>query len=627
MKGLFTSILLLSIALTSLAQSKPLYNMKDPGDDKIKKCQEYFEVDANLPPEVQYSIAEYEGVLYLLFNSRKHLDKIFDHRGDGFAIDIIKREQYPCGVPNEHSDSWAHKGRLMAPIYQEAIKSRAQMDKNNVVVIRYGPLPPDIDPKAVEYNLLIVQKNWLCDSRFFFKVDYDTWSLLESGLYRDSLTDTSNKFGEVQKTLNFTVPFQKDQTAFDKASVKPIYDTLNLTDYYIKRISIEAFSSIEGPLDRNIKLQEGRAKSMVEALKSYQNKSIASEIKALENWEEFHKDIQGSEFAYMGKMNKAEVKAKLAGNGLLLEAIEPLLGKHRKALVTIVLEKRINPENNSAEMLKSLFAQSLEKENLDEALYLQQLIFEKIGKKDLSESFISELAIPQSNKFFSLHNNEAVFITNQNSDNLSKGIESFERLLEFLPNNQKLQYNLTTLKMQQWAVSEEFTKRGEMLSLISQLERGRLAPALLRTLKINYSIVLTKYLNTERDYVAKNKSLRSIYNTYRREVLNDSDLLRLAKYMAYYSRFDWAYTLLKTRVLEEDASTDLLYYYLNLSITDPRKTRRREYKSIINRAIEQDNKRFCDLFGAKSQGGITFQLLDDPNLKSTYCEVCDNSDK
>ena len=95
--------------------------------------------------------------------------------------------------------------------------------------------------------------------------------------------------------------------------------------------------------------------------------------------------------------------------------------------------------------------------------------------------------------------------------------------------------------------------------------------------------------------------------------------------MTYYSRYDWAYTLLKTRVLEEEVSTDIIFYYLNLTITNPARTRRREYKSIITKAIERDQDRFCKLFNAKSQGGITFQLLDDDNLKPTYCEVCNSN--
>lgn len=624
MKRLSISLFIISLALNSLCgQNEPLYSIKDPGDDKAKKCKDYFEAAGNLPPEVQYSIAEHEGIIYLLFNSKKHLYQIFDHKGDGFAIDIIKREQYRCGAPNEHASSWAHKGRLMPPLYKEAFESRGQLDRNGVFVIRYGQLPPDIDPKTVEYNLLIVQKNWLCDSRYFYKIDYDTWSLLESGLYRDSLsTETTMRFGQVNKTVNFMVPFEKDQMVFDEVSVKPIYDTLNLTDYYIKRIAIEAFSSVEGPLDRNIKLQEGRAQSIVDALRSYQNESITSEIKAKENWEEFHRDIAGTEFAAMGELSKDAVKAKFAGNDPLLASIEPILGKHRKALIEIDLEKRIAPEKSSPEILKSLFAQSLKQENLYEALYLQQVIFDRIGKQDLPESFLGELELPESNRYFSLHNNAALFGYDQKPDDLNRAIESFAKLLEFLPDNQRLLYNLTVLKIRRWAISQEFAKPRDILNQINALERSRLEPDLLRTLKINYSIVQTKYLNEARDYAGKNKSLRTIYNTYRREPLGDDDLLRLAKYMTYYSRFDWAFTLLKTRAIQPDASTDIIYYYLNLTITDPRKTRRPDYQNVLSRAIERDKDRFCNLFLAKSQGGITFQLLDDVNLKKRFCEVC-----
>ena len=122
--------------------------------------------------------------------------------------------------------------------------------------------------------------------------------------------------------------------------------------------------------------------------------------------------------------------------------------------------------------------------------------------------------------------------------------------------------------------------------------------------------------------IGKSNTLRAILNETKKMKLNDADLVSLAKYMSYYSELTYAFNALKTRVLEPDASTDLIFFYLNLTITEQRKTRREEYQQLLQRAIGRDPERFCKMFKPKAQGGITFQLLDDRNLKPIFCATC-----
>lgn len=113
-----------------------------------------------------------------------------------------------------------------------------------------------------------------------------------------------------------------------------------------------------------------------------------------------------------------------------------------------------------------------------------------------------------------------------------------------------------------------------------------------------------------------------IYQTYVPLKLNDNDLVNLAKYFSHYSKFDWATTLLSSRVKSIDASEDLLFYYLSLTIFNTRNTASVPYRTMMLNAVNQNRKRFCGLFNSSYEGGVSFQLLEDPNLKKTYCENC-----
>lgn len=624
MKRIQLIFLISSLLTTSLlAQNEPLFNIKDPGDDKEKRCKEYLEVMRSIPPEVRYTVIERDRAIYLVFSSRAYFELIFDHKADGFAIDILHQDQYRCGEANRHANSWAYKGKLLPPMYKDTFMPLIQEASNGVMVVPYGDLPEEYDPKEVEYNLLIVQKNWLCDNRYFYNLDFDTWSLLPMGLYRDSIQNPEAiPYREVHKTMAFNVPFEKDQTAFQEADVQPIRDSLNLTDYLIKTIDIKAYSSVEGPLDRNIRLQEGRAQSIVDILKGYQNESIQSNISASENWDEFNVDIKTTRFEAMAALSHKEVKSKLSSDKALLNDIEPILSNHRKAEISIGLEKKVNPKTGDPEVLKRLFTQSIDEKQIDQALFLQELAFERVNSKELPESFLGELKIPESAVYGTLLSNRAVYMAEQHPEDLATASSAFQKLLKLLPTNKNIQYNLAVIKMRQWAESENEVNRRAMQNLVSKVERSGLPPDLIRSLKVNYHIILTKYLNDEGNFASKNRSLRYIFNEYRRVSLEDEQLLKLAKYMTHYSQFDWAKTLLKPRVSQEGVSSDLVFYYLNLTIADPRNTRRPDYQKVMDNAIFQDKNRFCDLFKAKPQGGVTFQLLDDVNLKKKFCEVC-----
>ena len=103
-------------------------------------------------------------------------------------------------------------------------------------------------------------------------------------------------------------------------------------------------------------------------------------------------------------------------------------------------------------------------------------------------------------------------------------------------------------------------------------------------------------------------------------------MVNLAKYFSHYSKFDLAEKILEPRIKSLDASEDLVFYYISLTIHSKRNTSEPSYRTTMLNAINQNKERFCHLFDPLGEGGISFQLLDNPYLKKTFCENCNKGD-
>ena len=126
----------------------------------------------------------------------------------------------------------------------------------------------------------------------------------------------------------------------------------------------------------------------------------------------------------------------------------------------------------------------------------------------------------------------------------------------------------------------------------------------------------------KKDYVNKDKAVAYILKNYKKITLSDYDYLSLSQYITYYSSYKNAIELLENKVRSISVDEDLLFYYLNMTLIDDELTKKSDYRTIMLNAINMNKNRYCKLFNAKENGGVTFQLLDNEYLRKTYCENC-----
>lgn len=576
-----------------------------------------------LPAEIQFATRIKGDSIFLLFNDPRLFWQFFESKHDGFAVDIVNQDQYQCDNEKRTANEYTHKGYLLPPVYRDDIRDRAVISGNDIVYVFAGLIPKWFDKTKIEVNHMILQSEYQCSYTTIINVGGHAWEMLPMGLYYDTLKGESmeDRYKDLSKTLQFTIPFQKNTSVYKKEDIKPLYDSLKLTDYEITDIKIKAYTSVEGTLERNIQLQNERAQSIVDAMQTFQPESIRSEITSNENWVEFLDAIVNTPYKYLSQMSKDEVKEALK-DPKLAEKVEPILAKERKAIISLVLEKRVKYSKATPAELKNYFSQSIKNRDVDEALYLQEIIFHKIQREELPTSLLRELEVPETIEYGSLLMNSVAFDFEHNNKDVLEALKAFTELNDLLGGSPQVLYNICALRLKAWVKTRILPGTEPLRDKIESLKKSRIPAALVTRLQINYHIVQSEVAYQEGRYADREKSLKFVYDNYKRLALNDKDRLSIAHFMSYNSRFDQAAQILEPRIKALDATEDLLFYYTTLTISKPKYLSSGGYRSFLLNVVNSNSSRFCHLFYPVSQGGLSFQVLENSFLKKTWCENC-----
>lgn len=628
-KSLLFLILLFGLTVFGQGTHGVLRPQDPTNGPECKACKNAFR---KKPKEVRFAIKKDNQ--YNLFFEVTHedwLDVLFKDADDGFLVDIISKDKYNCSLETIKSSESGIEGISLPPIFSKKIKSGLKKQPNGSFRVKVGSIPDALKNQELEFNIYFINDNYLCRYNKIYNLKSYDLELLDMGIYLDSLAYGSNisnpsdvtGYKIKYKTLQFKIPFEKNKAEYSKEDVKPVYDSLNLTSFDIKKITIKAYSSVEGSLKRNLELQSQRAKSIADAMQKFQTPVIETSISATENWVEFLNDIENTEYASFADLSQAEIKNKLR-DPAINKSLERYLKNHRKALIILELDKKDSYKKMASDQLSSLFQEKVSTKELDEANAIQNIIFERIQSGKISPDKITELDVP-------LQKEHIGFITKNTSFkyllDARQGMISYNKLLEIdklIPNNKKVKYNLCVLKFTIWQNEWQPVDTKKFKKEISALKNYGISQILINRMLVNFEILKAEAYMYAGDFKNKDKSTAYIYSSYKDKLVRDEDYLNLANYFSMFANHEYSRNLLQNKVQDINVSEDLLFYYLNLTIIDNTLTQKKEYRAMMLNAHSKNPKRFCNLFNALDKDGITFQLLEDEFLRKTYCENCSN---
>ena len=612
------------------------YDLKPIGNF-VKDCKECQVTLSLFPPEVRYTIIRQGDEIFFVMSDKVFYQELFKEAKDGIAVDIIKRSQFDCKAPPVvQSPQYLVKGTLLPPMYKKDMEKNAVTLPKGGVLIKYGQVPKEFKDQEIELNLILIDDKRSCFYANFYDIKSYKWELLDMGLYMDTLVSdktfdslavnkvyTKEHTEHLTKNFKFTVNFKKNEYEYKPEDVKHIHDSLNYTDYYIKKITIRAYSSVEGATSVNEEIQRKRSESIIAALQSYQKPEIQNEIIVSENWVEFLEDITKTPYNYLSSLSKTEVKERLKDK-VLQERMETILQKHRKAVIQVELGKTNVYKTTSADDLILLFNKAVKDKNLKKALEIQDALFEKIQDREFPAEVLNRLEIPKQTDYSPLLNNNTIFKYKSSLYDLTTAYKDLETLETLFPKDSKIKYNKCVLKFKIWiSVPDNQITPAEINNDINGLVKYNIHPMLIKKLQINYNIIMSENYMYERQYALKDKCLQFIAQNYKQVKLSNTDLINISQYFVSYVREDMAIQLLAPYINKIDVDEDLLFYYLNLTIINPKMTRDFGYKKTMLNALNFNKQRFCTLFHTYGKGGITFQLLENAILKKIYCENCE----
>lgn len=619
------SLLLLFLFLCSyFLNAQNTFDIVFP-QDRDQVCKACLDIFRQRTSEVQFSIKRNGNKLYFQVNDKAWFDLLFKNQGDGIAVDVVSKDIYDCKY--ESVKETQIKGTLLKPVYSQKLKTDIKISEANTYQVYVGDVPSALRNDELEYNILFLSNKNMCSYYLVYDLESYPWSLLDMGVYLDEITYSERKIGDDSyfsnnKTLKFKVPFKKNKSEYSQKDIKPIYDSLRLTDFNIKAINIKAYSSVEGILKRNIELQQSRAKSIIKALQTFQKSTIKTEISSSENWVEFLNDIKGTAHENLSKLSKNDIRAKLVG--ATAEQLEPILKNHRKAILELELEKKDSYQNVLAEPLLVKFNEAISSENIDEALKIQNSIFMKIKHQEVSPDFLSKMKIPKQTKFVKIACKNSAF---KYLINVRQGVIVYNELLELeklAPRSKEVKYNIAAIKVQAWQFKWMDIDEARLKQQIYGLANYGIDKSLISRMMVNYNLITAERLMRNRDYSNKDKSVLFIKDNYKKFSLSDYDYLSLAQFLSYYGNTKMSVELLEDKAKSIDIDENLLFYYLNLTLVDGNLTSDVNYRAIMLNAININKNRYCKLFNSIEKGGVTFQLLKDEYLRETYCENCNN---
>ncbi|MCV6630973.1 MAG: hypothetical protein OIF50_14065 [Flavobacteriaceae bacterium] len=622
MKRFLPSLLLLILcSQTSFGQNP--HQIHFPTTKESQLCDYFNSAFQARSKEIQFSIKRENQSLYLYVNHKAWFSRLFQNAKDGIAIDVVNKGIYDCAKPKNTSYL---KGKVLKPIYKKSIERGLKSVGDNQFRILVGRIPPQLAKKELEYNILFLNNNNLCLYHRTYNLNSYPWELLDMGMYLDSVVynnksiSSKKKYKYRFKTLSFTIPFEKNKSNYKPEDIKPMYDSLRLTDFNIKRIRIQAYASVEGSKARNMELQQKRAQSITQALQSFQKDHIETKIRTAENWVEFFNDIEGTKWTSLKPLSKEQIKSKLIGT--IAKNMEPILQKHRKAVIELELDKKDLYREMTATALVDQFSQAIQNQDLETAKAIHSTLFQRIKLQKTKPETLNQLQIPKQNKFLPLLIDNAAYRYLVDYRNLLIAHNELQQLLTMAPKDMRIRYNLVALKLQMIWYNAGEVDRKILWNEIQNIQALGIHKPLIDRMRINYHILESRKHMNAQNFDKKDQSISFILQTYKKVNKSDMDYLSLAQFLSFYANTDEATALLEKKVLSLTINEDLLFYFINLTIINDERIEDEDYRNIMLNAYNKNPERFCEIFQSIENKGITFQLLENEYLKQYYCENC-----
>ncbi|PLX13503.1 MAG: hypothetical protein C0594_01150, partial [Marinilabiliales bacterium] len=346
------------------------------------------------------------------------------------------------------------------------------------------------------------------------------------------------------------------------------------------------------------------------------------------NFDEFVKDIGSTDYAEMADMSISEVQDYIREKGLH-KVLEPILKNHRYAKIEMQITYNIEGDKEQPYVLK-MFNNSIESNDLQQALSIQKYIFKKVLSGDYDKQAVYEQKIPDKPEYAGLQLNKlwlSGLLMNklwlekyiQDGDLQEEYCGRIGHFHEMAPENIYIYYNYLYCRILNDPLGDE-RDMDKFQRNIDDLYDSELSKGTVDALNLKYQFKIIEALDTlDTPHPKLFESLdriKEIVNIKEASWLNS---LKLAYVFMEQQDYKFAVKLLEPFIDEEFVFEELLFTYLSLCSYFPEKMYTNRFVRAMERVKNDYSDRFCEFFEGEK---FSIQVLGNPKVKEMYCKTC-----
>lgn len=545
---------------------------------------------------------------------------MFRRNADGFAADIVLKDQYSCDTSNVYNGMLGVDGIPLEPVYKKDFRKGGNKYGLTYARIILGKVPGYID-EEFEVNLTTINNKRTCTMTMYHIIPayFDVRPSLDLKL------DTLSAETEIRYTdiLSENIIYEQDDATISDSLIQPILDLLNENNKTVTKAEVSGYASVEGSTENNLKLHKKRAENILEHLDEYGVTSDNVSVKTAENFAQFRQDVKGTEFEELGNLSNDELKKKLLDKNLILQ-LEPILKNHRYAELKLFVEWFETIEYD-LDTVQYLFSEAVKKERFAEMKKMQSLQFKFASEGELTVDDLYEVDIPKESRDIPILYNR--FVMHFYLDSLVDHQFALTSLSDSLKTLLELDESDKLLNTQQLIVEFELKNRytgfgGQigMREYMDELKKRKNIDS-----KIHARLILKLASINDwswwrwKGYSAQDKFMYKEVKKYVKQArLPVEETFQIARYYCFFHQNKYAYSLTKGLIDDTDDPENIIFFLKLIHLTDaypPRNT----YLRLFKKARELAGPEFCEFFNSPR---LNFQIFKDEEVKAIYCEAC-----
>jgi len=557
--------------------------------------------------------------VFIKYHDLDYFNRLIPDMNDGYALDIVFRDQMPCKSPNLFHGSEIFDGYMLEPVFRyELLKSNSSKNPRKVIAF-IARVPQNI--KQHELNLILIRDNHQCDYSYPVHVPADD---IPPFHVEPKFLDSSYTFNpiKIDTSIDLTFSFERGSTEWNEHYSFNLYNTLYGYSQFVTEMDIETFSSVEGKEWLNIDLQEKRSEKIKMLLSQFINEETSVSENIQENWPKFEEQIKELSLTQFDGLDEKGIKRELLkekGNPLF----DSLLFEQRIARTHLKIKGRIDSITTG---LNEYLAIKYTSKQMRNAL-MAHLLFESNG--EARHSVMQEV---DSTSFFSNHLANNIYAANAqqkykifppfsptpNLDNLNAN----DSVSSYLALNWiNIYFHVLYQKSRQYYYNPEEMnlpiKPDEALEAIQKLETdGFQDTVMLSKLKLNYALSSIQYYSATNQWSRSTHLFKIIFDYFYSANLSIEELTDLALFCNWYHKYDKTVEMLGHAYDENYLDENAAFVLAQTATLIYTELDQETYLGYMQTAYDANPKRWCTWLNTN------FQVNRNEDVKKIFCEKC-----